>query len=263
MTTKGNTNTTCVGLNSSWRPAAAVEAEIEAEHRAEQEAAANKRRTTIIAAVVAVLGFILLCGLCFFVWRKYASRSVKKGQPGFDMEPVVAYFPPANGQTSTASGGMNGQPDAYPMRQASAGESYASGRPLMRNPSAISAFSYSQRDELPPLPTDFDPYSLMNGSAPRKADEAAAERRAALARGHSHGGSSASYYPAPHPSVTSGSTAAASVVGTDDEGAIIVQHRDGGAPPMVLELPPAYDNSRRISALQQHQDQEQAHGAKH
>ncbi|KZV92846.1 hypothetical protein EXIGLDRAFT_717817 [Exidia glandulosa HHB12029] len=283
--THGNTNTTCVGLNSSWRPAAAVEKEMEDDRRAREAAEANKRRMTIIGAVVGILGFILVCGIAFFVWRKVASRSVKEGQPGFDMEPVAAYFPPA-GEMSTTSGGITTSADAYAMRQGGQpNTSFSSQRPLMRNPSAVSgvgsAWSYSQRDELPPLPGEFDPYTLMNPNTPppprTKADEAAAERR--LARQQSEG--SSAYYAAPGSaahgnmhragtaSVTSPSTVGASVIGTDDDGQIIVQHRDGGAPPMVLELPPAYDNSRRISALQQHQPSpdpqgySSSHGAKH
>ncbi|KAH7107442.1 hypothetical protein BKA62DRAFT_764844 [Auriculariales sp. MPI-PUGE-AT-0066] len=275
--TKGSTNTTCPGVNSSWRRAAAVELEMQEAAKIEAERREAQKRTTIIAAVVSVIGFILLCVLSFFIWRKVvASRAgVKKGQPGFDMEPVTAYFPPPtaspNPQMSQMSqmSQMQGEPPITPFT--------SSHHLLTRQPSTASGMfspysSYSQRDELPPLPVpDFDPYAMVGATTPanRKAMEAAAERRAALARdgslsGHSysnsHSGPNSSFgYYQPQsvsgassgvrrgPSSVTGSVAqesqsAPSVVGTDDDGAIIVQHRDGGVPqPVVFELPPSYD----------------------
>ncbi|EJD46047.1 hypothetical protein AURDEDRAFT_113764 [Auricularia subglabra TFB-10046 SS5] len=272
--TRGSTNTSCPGLSSSWRPAAAVAKEMEDDRERDAARAANQRRMTIIGAVVGVLCFILLCIGAFFLWRKIRkARTVRKGQPGFDMEPVAAFFPPAaDGTTTTTT-----MSPAFPMRQASAHPSTFTTHdepypPLRRNPSAVSGAmsygsSYSQRDELPPLPGEFDPYSLISPNPPGsrarlgKADEAAMERRAALTHEASVSQPGTPFFPpgahpppgslpgslrrGPSSSVTSPSSHGASVVGTDsDSGAIILQHRDGGAPPMVVELPPAYDNTR-------------------
>lgn len=194
------------------------------------------------------------------------------------MEPVAAFFPPSTGSQRQQ------QPHHEPqMTQTFHSEApttpFASSQQLLtRHASSRSGpmspgSSYSQRDELPPLPVpDFDPYMLV-GTAPtpanRKAAEAAFERRNALAReqsmsGHSYGHSSNgapnsyNYYNSmPNSSAGSapglrrgpssaagsgqGSQSAPSVVGTDDDGAIIVQHRDGGMPQPVVELPPSYD----------------------
>jgi hypothetical protein len=280
--TRGSTNTSCPGVNSSWRRASVVEEEIAAAAKAEAERLENQKRTTIIAVVVSIVAFLILCLLSFFLWRRVvkARSGVRKGQPGFDMEPVAAFFPPPTA-THQQQQQQHHEPSMTQTFHSDAPNTpFASSQHLLtRHASSRSGpmspgSSYSQRDELPPLPVpDFDPYMLV-GTTPtpanRKAAEAAAERRAALARdqsisGHSYSHSSSggapnsyNYYNSmPNSSAGTapglrrgpssaggsghGSQSAPSVVGTDDDGAIIVQHRDGGMPQPVVELPPSYD----------------------